>query len=100
MAHDAVMSMVVAVVGSRVEAELIAGMLQGHGVKASVSSDDAGGMELPLQAQGVRVLVPDAKAAEARRLLDSMSLRRSRPPKTNRFQRWIVRVLGGGEAGS
>ena len=94
------MSVVVAVVGSRVEAEMIAGMLRGHGVKASVASDDAGGMEPFLQAQGVRVLVPDAKLDQARRLLDPTGARRTRSSKLNRFQRWIVRSLGGREPGS
>lgn len=93
------MSIVVAVVGSRAEAEMIAGMLRGHGVKAWVSSDDAGGMDPFLQVQGVRVLVPDAKADQARRLLDPVGSRRSRPSKPNRFQGWIVRALGGREPG-
>jgi hypothetical protein len=33
-------STVVAVVGSRVEAEMIVGMLHGHGIHATVSGDD------------------------------------------------------------
>jgi hypothetical protein len=59
----------VAVVTSRAEAELIAGMLRSHDLLAMVSADDAGGLEPQLQAQGVRVLVPPADAATARRLL-------------------------------
>jgi hypothetical protein len=59
----------VAVVGSRMEAELIAGLLRSHGVGAAVSADDAGGQEPQLQLQGVRVLVASADEASARRLL-------------------------------
>jgi hypothetical protein len=59
----------VAVVASRIEAELIAGMLRSHGLRAAVSADDAGGQEPALQIQGVRVLVPPSDEASARRLL-------------------------------
>jgi hypothetical protein len=61
----------VAVVASRTEAELIAGMLRNNDLRAVVSADDAGGQEPQLQAQGVRVLVPAADAPTARRLLDA-----------------------------
>ncbi len=61
----------VAVVASRTEAELIAGMLRNNDLLAVVSADDAGGQEPQLQAQGVRVLVPPTDAATARRLLDA-----------------------------
>jgi putative signal transducing protein len=59
----------VAVVPSRIEAELIVGMLRSNGVRATVSADDAGGQEPPLQLGGVRVLVPRSDAASARRLI-------------------------------
>jgi hypothetical protein len=59
----------VAVVGSRTEAELIVGLLRSNGVRAAVSTDDAGGQEPQLQLQGVRVLVVPDDEAEARRLL-------------------------------
>ncbi len=85
----------VAVVGTRVEAEMIVGMLRSNGVQASVSADDAGGMEMPLQAQGVRVLVPDGEADEARRLLAPTGRDRPETAEPNAFQRWVVRVLGG-----
>jgi hypothetical protein len=82
----------VAVVGTRAEAELIAGMLRNNGVRAAVSTDDAGGVEVALQAQGVRVLVADADATRARRLLQDPST----PTATlNPLQRWLVRLLGG-----
>jgi Putative prokaryotic signal transducing protein len=60
----------VAVVTSRTEAELIAGLLRNNDLRAAVSADDAGGQEPQLQAQGVRVLVAASDEAAARRLLD------------------------------
>ena len=68
-AGDEIASLPVAVVPSRIEAELIAGMLQSNGLTAVVSADDAGGQEPPLQIQGVRVLVAPSDEATARRLL-------------------------------
>ena len=59
----------VAVVASRTEADLIAGMLASNGVRAAVSADDAGGQEPQLQLDGVRVLVASADEAVARQLL-------------------------------
>lgn len=59
----------VAVVASRIEAELITGMLRSHGLRAVVSADDAGGQDPQLQIQGVRVLVTPSDEASARRLL-------------------------------
>jgi hypothetical protein len=59
----------VATVTSRVEAELIVGMLRSNGLRAVVSADDAGGQEPELQLQGVRVLVASSDEAAARRLL-------------------------------
>lgn len=62
-------SVPVAVVTSRIEAELIVGMLASNGLTAVVSADDAGGQQPPLQRQGVRVLVTPSDEAPARRLL-------------------------------
>jgi hypothetical protein len=59
----------VAVVTSRIEAELIVGMLRSHGLGAVVSADDAGGQEPQLQLDGVYVLVDRADEATARQLL-------------------------------
>jgi len=59
----------VAIVGSRTEAELIVGMLRSNGLRAAISADDAGGQEPQLQVQGVRVLVAPDDEALARRLL-------------------------------
>jgi hypothetical protein len=59
----------VAVASSRIEADLIVGMLRSNGVRAVVSADDAGGLEPQLQIQGVRVLVTRSDEAAARQLL-------------------------------
>jgi hypothetical protein len=59
----------VTVVGSRIEAELIVGLLRSNGLRAAVSADDAGGQEPQLQLQGVRVLVAPSDEASARQLL-------------------------------
>ena len=59
----------VAVVASRTEAELIAGLLRSNGLSADVSADDAAGLDPQLQLQGVRVLVASADETAARRLL-------------------------------
>lgn len=70
--HEAageIASVPVALAGSRIEAELIVGMLRSNGVRAVLSADDAGGQEPPLQLQGVRVLVTPSDEGLARRLL-------------------------------
>jgi Putative prokaryotic signal transducing protein len=57
-------------VGSTVEAQLIVGMLEAHGINAIVSADDAGGLEPQLQASGgVRILVARPDVSEARELI-------------------------------
>jgi hypothetical protein len=69
-AGDETVSVPVAVVPSRIEAELIVGMLRSNGVRAAVSADDAGGQYSPLQlGGGVRVLVRRSDEASARRLI-------------------------------
>jgi predicted Fe-Mo cluster-binding NifX family protein len=85
-------AVVATVDASRQEAELIVGMLKSHGVKAVVSADDAGGVDLALQAQGVRVLVPEADVSRAQKLLHSESAVGREP---NSFQRLVIRLLGG-----
>ena len=63
------MTVTVAVVSSRTEAELIVGLLRSYGVPAVYAADDAGGQEPQLQMSGVRVLVPDADEESAREVL-------------------------------
>ena len=60
---------VVAVVGSRAEADLVVGLLVSHGLRAAVVTDDAGGQQPQWDLEGVRVLVPSSDEALARRLL-------------------------------
>jgi hypothetical protein len=60
---------VLAVVGSRIEAELIVGMLRSHGLRAAFVADDAGALHPHLQMTGIRVLVDPSDEASARRLL-------------------------------
>ncbi len=61
----------VATVGSRVEGELIVGMLRSHGLRAAVVTDDAGGQEPQWQLNGVHVLVPASDETAARELLSA-----------------------------
>ena len=68
-AADEIPNVPVAVVPSRIEAELIVGMLRSNGVRAAVSADDAGGQQPPLQVGGVRVLVSRSDADSARQLI-------------------------------
>jgi hypothetical protein len=84
----------VAVVGSRAEAEMMAGMLRSNGVRAMVSADDVGATDPALAAQGVRVLVAADDAPAARRLVGHDS---AEPVELNAFQRWVVRLLRSGE---
>lgn len=86
------MQVTVAVVGSRHEATLVVGMLEAHGVRAWSSADDAGGVDLALQSQGVRVLVDEADVPMARELLGEDAA--PEPPRPNSFQRWLARLLG------
>jgi hypothetical protein len=63
-------TVVAAVVGSTFEAQLIVGMLDANGIRATVSADDAGGQEPQWQlTDGVRVLVSDDDLTEAQRLI-------------------------------
>lgn len=61
--------MTVAVVSSRTEAELVAGLLRSNGLKAAILADDAGGQDPQLQISGVRVLVDADDEAAARQVL-------------------------------
>ena len=68
-----------------------------HGLSAEVSADDVARLDLALQAQGVRVLVAAQDATAALQLLDDGGddAEGAGAPPLNRFQRWIVRYLGG-----
>jgi hypothetical protein len=59
----------VAIVRSRIEAELAVGLLRSHGLRATFLADDVGGQEPQLQQDGVRVLVAPDDEAAARQIL-------------------------------
>ena len=63
------LTVLLTVVTSRTEAELIAGLLRSNGLRAAVSADDAGGQDPQLQLEGVRVLVAPSDEAAARQIL-------------------------------
>lgn len=69
----------VAVVASRTEAELVAGLLRSNGLRAAVLADDAGGQDPQLQVSGVRVLVDADDEAAARQVLATVEETRDRP---------------------
>ena len=63
-------TVVATVTSSTAEAQIIAGMLEAHGIVAMVSADDAGGMEPQWQlTDGVRVLVSADDLDRARDLI-------------------------------
>jgi hypothetical protein len=63
-------TVVAAVASSTAEAQIIAGMLEANGIVATVSADDAGGMEPQWQlTDGVRVIVSVDDLERARDLI-------------------------------
>ncbi len=60
---------VVAVFPNRMAAELAQGVLQGEGIDAAISADDAGGLYSSLWVTGVRVLVRSADLEKAQTVL-------------------------------
>jgi hypothetical protein len=77
-------AVLVAIVTSRAEAELIAGMLRDNDLSAVVSTDDAGGQDPALQVQGVRVLTVASDAPAAIRLLAAAQGSASAPKGAHR----------------
>ena len=63
------MTVPVAVVSSRAEADLVVGLLRSYGLTAAVSADDVGGQDPQMQLGGVRVLVAPADETAAREVL-------------------------------
>jgi hypothetical protein len=57
------------ILSSRTEADLLVGLLSSYGLTAVVSTDDSGGQNPELDLQGVRVLVTPSDEAEARQVL-------------------------------
>ena len=62
----------VAIVASRIEAELAVGLLRSNGLRAVYIADDVGGLEPQLQQDGVRVMVAPEDEAAARRILSEI----------------------------
>jgi hypothetical protein len=71
--HDAEVPEVVATANSSSAAELIASLLENHGIAAHISADD-GGAQLPSldPLRGVKVFVRPSDAAAARAILDAV----------------------------
>ena len=65
----------VAAPGDKIEADLIAGLLESAGVNAIVVADDAGGLDPALQLSGVHVLVKPEDEAAARAVLAEQAAR-------------------------
>lgn len=84
---------VLLIVSSRIEGELILGRLRSGGVRAHISADDEGGMNLALQPGGVRILVMREDEAAAQKILDHTKVEELAIP--NRFQKWLWKLLGG-----
>jgi hypothetical protein len=59
----------VAVVTSRIEAELIVGLLGNYEISAVIAADDAAGLDPALQTQGVGVLVAPGDEVAARQII-------------------------------
>ncbi len=55
---------------NRIDAEIAQGALEAAGIESMVSADDAGGMRPNLWLSGVRLLVRESDAADARELLN------------------------------
>jgi hypothetical protein len=59
---------------SRIEADMIASLLQGSGIPSQVRSDDAGGVDPALAlVTGVEVLVPEDEVTFAMELIGNVS---------------------------
>lgn len=86
---------VLMVVGSRIEADLIAGRLKSSGVRAHVSADDEGGMNLAIQPGRVQLLVSQRDAAKARRVLSDLKQENKPTKEPSRLQKWFWKILGG-----
>jgi len=83
------------VASSRIEAELIVGRLRSGGVRAHISADDEGGMNLALQPGRVRILVSPEDESEAHRILMDLNIPGRAVGAPNKFQKWLWKMLGG-----
>lgn len=86
---------------SRVEAHLERGALEAHGLRATVVTDDAGGVhpQLAMLADGaIRVVVPDHEADTARALLLDLAAGVHALPSTGDHERIDAPRRGAGTA--
>ncbi len=84
---------VLLVASSRIEGELILGCLRTGGIRAHISADDEGGMNLALQPGRVRILVSGEDEAAAHRMLEDTKVAEKGTPI--KFQKWLWKLLGG-----
>ena len=65
------MRKIAALVPTKLEAEIMKGMLEAHGIDASVQADDEGGMTPSLaEVQGIRLMVPEEQLEQAKKLIE------------------------------
>jgi hypothetical protein len=85
----------VTVASSRIDAELLVGMLLSNGVHAVVSADDAARLEPQLQIHGVRILVApcliESGLSQVTDVLNDQSLRRTLSTVWNPDLEWLAR---------
>lgn len=86
---------VLLVASSRIEGELIVGRLRSGGIRAHISADDEGGMNLALQPGRVRILVSSEDEAAAHKMLADTKIIDVAHASPNKFQRWLWKLLGG-----
>lgn len=86
---------VLRIASSRIEAELIVGRLRSGGVRAHISADDEGGMNLALQQGRVRILISPEDEGDAHRILEESRSEIRNRKLPNRFQIWLWKRLGG-----
>lgn len=66
------MRKIAAIVPTKLQAEIMKGMLQANGVEATIQADDEGGMTPSLaEVQGIRLLVPEEQLDTAKKLIQA-----------------------------
>lgn len=79
------MRKVVAIVPTKLEAEIMKGMLLANGIEASVQADDEGGMTPSLaEVQGIRLMVPEDQIDQAKALIQEAQSKEDRHLKVTR----------------
>lgn len=72
---------VVKIVGSRLEAEMLVSLLENEGIRAVVQSEDLGGLrpDLTFSAGGARILVDHASIRRAQQILENLEQTKGSP---------------------